>query len=112
MPDFTGLGKRIEARRKFLGLSPQRIRAMKGPSVVTLRKMEQGEPVHRRLETTHPLESILGWQHGSIEAYLSSGREPVVVREPDYAAELTPEDLANVPTEVLEAALRARKAST
>lgn len=102
--DFEKLGEMLAERRRKLGLTPDRVHALGGPSVVTLRKMERGEPTRRRLDTTFPLEQIYGWSPGSIDGYLDYGTLPHVVREP--AAEQPA--LADIPTEVLEAELRRR----
>lgn len=110
--DYKGLGERLAKRRRDLGLSPQRVAKLGGPSVLTLRKMEAGEPKRRRLDTTFPLEQIYGWSPGSIDGFIDYGNEPLVVREPDYSEvphTVTVADLADVPTEVLEQALRERR---
>lgn len=102
--DFEKLGEMLRQRREKLGLTPDRVHRMGGPSVVTLRKMEQGEPIRRRLDTTFPLEQIYGWNPGAINGYLDYGTEPRVIREPGID---TPR-LADIPTEVLEAEIRRR----
>lgn len=115
--DYAGLGERLKVRREHLGLQPQHVAQLDGPSVLTLRSMEQGKPVRRRLGVTYPLEQIYGWAAGAINGYLDYGTEPHVVREPDYSyltmpGAVTPDKLKDVPTEVLRQALSARDGST
>lgn len=110
--DFDGLADRLKARRRKLGLTHSKVHALGGPSVVTLRKMEAAEPVRRRIDTTYPLEQVYGWEPNAIDSFLDFGTEPRVVREPDYSeTKIGTADLAGIPTEILEQALRERKAS-
>jgi transcriptional regulator with XRE-family HTH domain len=113
--DYEGLAERLRARREALGLTHARIERLGGPSAQTVRKMEQAEHRRRRLDTTHPLEQIYGWAPRSIDGYLDHGTEPEVIREPDYSdttRALTLDDLADVPSTLLQQALRARQSDS
>lgn len=64
------LGRQIRARRKELRLTQAQVQNLGGPSTATLRLIENGKAQDFRRSTTDILETILGWETGTISAIL------------------------------------------
>lgn len=80
--DYERLGAAIRTRRVELGFNQEEVKQLGGPSSATLRKIEGGQALQYRITTTRPLERVLRWHAGSIEAVLDGGSP-------------TPEDIAS-----------------
>lgn len=96
------LGNAVVARRKQLGLDQKEVHDLGGPSIATIRKIEGAKPGRPQLGTTWPLERVLGWRPGAINAFLEGITDelPEAALEPDYStlkgqSERDPRSLTN-----------------
>lgn len=85
--DYLRVGQWVAERRKQLGLSRARVEKLGGPGTITQRSIEDGEPKPRRVDTTWPLERVLGWRPGDFRSALLQGRKPQPAVEPDYSGD-------------------------
>lgn len=76
--DRIRLALAIRARREELGFSQADIAARGGPSINTLRSMENGVNVNYQRVVVRRTERVLGWQEGSFAAILADG-EPTPI---------------------------------
>jgi transcriptional regulator with XRE-family HTH domain len=60
VPDETSLGQRIQSVRKRRGLTQSELARAAGVSTSLIRKLEQDEISHTRLETAHKIAAALG----------------------------------------------------
>ncbi|MDO3401925.1 helix-turn-helix transcriptional regulator [Mycolicibacterium neoaurum] len=67
------LGRFVRVRRKELKLTQADVQNADGPSPATLRLIEAGKHADLRRSTVEPLERILGWEPGSVQAVLDGG---------------------------------------
>lgn len=75
------LGRLIRERRKALKMTQAAIQEAGGPSTATIRLIESGKHTEFRPSTSDPLERLLRWEPGSIDAILDGG-EPSLLKRP------------------------------
>src|SRR5690606_28979884 len=71
--DWQRLAVYVTRRRLELDLTQTKVQAAGGPSVATIRSIENAESTSYRASVLHRLETVLCWEHGSINAILRGG---------------------------------------
>jgi transcriptional regulator with XRE-family HTH domain len=84
------LGRLIRERRKALKMTQAAIQEAGGPSTATLRLIESGKHTEFRPSTSDPLERLLRWQRGSIDAVLAGGNPSLEPRPLPPLSEVPP----------------------
>src|SRR5688572_18890903 len=62
--DWIRLGRAVQRRREVLGVTQEEVAAAKGPSVATLRNIENAQGDSYRSRTLYALDEALGWHRG------------------------------------------------
>lgn len=83
------LGEAVRHRRKELGLTQSEVTAQGGPSVPTLRALENNRAGRLSNKLRRALESAIGWDTGSVEAILEGGAARTLPT-PSVASSRTP----------------------
>lgn len=79
--DWAKLGVVVRDRRADLGLTQTDVDKLGGPSVLTLRAIENNRAGRLTPRLRRSLERVLKWESGSVEAVLEGGA-PKVIQQP------------------------------
>lgn len=101
--DWQRFGRVVVARRKRLGLTQDGLAERGGPSVATLRTLENGAAFQPRAGTLRALNDALGWPPASIQRLLYDDDPERVAAElisaPDRFGSQSPRTVRTVPTD-------------
>ena len=83
---WAKLGEQVRNRRAELGLTQSAVSERGGPSVETLRAVENNRAGRLSPRVRRALERVLQWESGSIDAVLDGGAPTAARPRPDAAA--------------------------